>query len=182
MTLPPVTLETDRLILRPFAPSDEAAYRAIRAKPEVVRFLAGGEAAAGQADETAAVIVSWLSDVWAEPPHYGPWAVVEKASGALIGHLGLRYLPDEGGVTELLYMLDNAHWGKGYATEGGRAALQFGFDTLGLDEIAGFVLPENAASIAVLDRLGFTRHAGLTRAFGLDVIKFSLKAGSVSGV
>ena len=95
--------------------------------------------------------------------------------GRLIGHLGLRRLPDPG-ETELLFLIDPDAQGRGYATEGGRAALAYGFDRLALPEIAAFVLPENAASIAVLERLGMRRGAGLVRAFGLEVLGYRLQA------
>ena len=125
-------IETSRLTLRPFALGDIDAYAAIRAKPEVVRFLSGGEAAAAQAHEIADRTVRACLAAWSDGPGYGPWAVVETSSGRLIGHLGLRWLPELGGETELLYLLyllyllDSAAWGRGYATEGALAALDYG--------------------------------------------------------
>ncbi len=168
-------LETDRLLLRPFEEDDGPAYRAIRLKPGVTRFLPSHTEDPAEAARRADATLAAFREAWARDG-YGPWAVVERAPGRLVGHLGLRLLPDSG-ETELLFMIDPEAQGRGYATEGGRAALAWGFDRLALPEIVAFALSENAASIAVLGRLGMTRHAGLVRAFGLEVLKFALPAG-----
>ncbi len=168
-------IETDRLLLRPFEERDRPAYRAIRGKPGVTRFLPSHTEDPAEAVRRADVTLSAFREAWKQDG-YGPWAVVERASGRLAGHLGLRRLPD-GGETELLFLIDPAAQGRGYATEGGRAALAWGFDRLALLEIAAFVLPENAASVAVLERLGMKRGAGPVRAFGLEVLRYEMEAG-----
>ncbi|MEL7466150.1 MAG: GNAT family N-acetyltransferase [Pseudomonadota bacterium] len=162
------TIETDRLILRPFAPSDEATYAAIRSQPETARFLPGGVEGAAKGAETAARLVPYFAALW-DDPGYGPWAVEEQATGRLIGHLGLRLLPEFEGETELLYALDPAAQGRGYAVEGARAALDYGFGTLRLQRIVAFALPENAPSLKVMERVGMTRRAELAEAFGMQV-------------
>lgn len=53
--------------------------------------------------------------------------------------------------------LVSAHWGKGYATEAAAAAIEFGFETVGLNEIVAFTVPVNVRSRRVMDRLGMTR-------------------------
>ncbi len=169
------TIETKRLILRPFAEEDVGAYAAILAKPDVVRHLPGGEARAAQAEEGARVIVPAFAALWMSPPHYGPWAAVEKGTGCLLGHLGLRHLPDLGGETELLYMLDSTAWGAGLATEGARAACDFAFKDLNLPRLIAMVLPANMASIRVLEKIGMIRKPGLVNAFGLQVVRFVLE-------
>jgi RimJ/RimL family protein N-acetyltransferase len=59
---------------------------------------------------------------------------------------------------EVGWRLARAHWGKGYATEAARAALAFGFEQVGLNEIVSFTVPANTRSIAVMERLGMTRN------------------------
>jgi ribosomal-protein-alanine N-acetyltransferase len=71
----------------------------------------------------------------------------------VIGFAGLRPLPDAPDL-ELYYGLDPAHWGRGYATEASRAVLRYGFDVLGLDAIPIRTDGPNAASVAVMERLG----------------------------
>ena len=164
-------IETERLLLRTFRPSDLEAYAAIRAKPEVVRFLPGGAESAARAQEIAARSVALFERLWCEDPGYGPWAAVESATGRLIGHLGLRHLPELGGETEILYLLDSAVWGRGYATEGAAAARDYAFGALDLARLIALALPENAASLRVMEKIGMRREAGLIEAFGLDLVR-----------
>ncbi len=162
-------IETHRLYLRPFEPADIDAYRLIRGKPSVARFLPGGEA--GARDAATKLRRVWGADAWT-PPGFAPWAAIEKASQRLIGHLGLRYLP-EIKETELLYMIDEPWWGMGLATEGGHAAVSFARDQLGLAALVAFAVPENAGSIAVMRKLGF-RYDGQQSIFGLDAVRYVL--------
>ena len=166
------TIVTRHLVLRPFELADIAAYAAIRAKPEVVRYLPGGPDSAATAQADAERLVPAFITAWRDPG-YGPWAVVERASDRLIGHAGLRHLPDLGGDTEILYMLDSACWGHGYATEAARAARDYGFETLGLDRLVALALPDNAGSIRVMQKLGMTAD-GPFEAFGISGVRYVL--------
>ena len=165
-------LATGRLVLRPFALADVDAYAAIRAKPEVVAMLPGDPDAAARADDDAARLVSAWAGI---RPGTAPWAVEERESGRLLGHLGLRPLPELGGETELLYMLDSAVWGRGLATEGGAAALRAAFGALGLRRVIALARPENAASLAVMRKLGMRREAEL-RVFGVRAVRCAAHA------
>lgn len=166
------TITTDNLLLRPFEPGDVDAYAAIRAKPEVVRYLPGGPEGAADARAKAEQLIPAFIAAWRDPG-YGPWAVVERASGRLIGHAGLRLLPELGGETEILYMLDSDCWGRGYATEAAEAACRYGFETLGLDHLIALALPENAGSIRVMQKLGMTAE-GPFEAFGVAGLRYTL--------
>lgn len=168
-------IETARLRLRPFREGDVAAYAAIRAKPEVVRFLPGGAESAARAHEIANRTVTGFAQLWRGDPGYGPWAVTERSSGRLIGHLGLRQLPELAGETEVLYLLDSSAWGRGYATEGAAAARDYGFGALGLARLIALALPDNAASLRVLEKIGMRREPGLITAFGLEVVRCVLE-------
>jgi ribosomal-protein-alanine N-acetyltransferase len=164
-------VETERLDLRPFEAGDVDWYAAIRAKPEVVRFLPGGEPTAARARPIAEATVPHFVGLWREVG-YGPWAVVERESGRPLGHAGVRFLP-ELGETEILYMLDTPAWGRGYATEAARAARDFGFEQLKLQRLIAFAVPENTASIHVLEKLGMTGE-GVFPAFGLEVVRYGV--------
>jgi RimJ/RimL family protein N-acetyltransferase len=84
---------------------------------------------------------------------YGLWAVAERASGDLIGHIG--YLNPEGGHGfELGWALARGAWGKGYAFEGARAAVHHAFTALDQGHIACVIRPENTRSIRLAERLG----------------------------
>ena len=143
------TVETRRLTLRPFVPGDFSAYAVIRAKPEVVRPLHGDPANA-RAD--AERIIAAFMDEW-QKRGYGPWAVIEKATGKLRGHLGLRYM-DVFGETEILYMLYSEIWRQGYASEGAAAARDYAFNVVGLARVMAIALPENVASTGVMEKIG----------------------------
>lgn len=92
-----------------------------------------------------------ITDRW-----WGLWAAELRASGEFIGFIGLQPPPQIpcSPCVEVGWRLARAHWGKGLATEGARAALRFGFERLGLDEIVSFTVPGNRRSRAVMERLG----------------------------
>jgi RimJ/RimL family protein N-acetyltransferase len=164
-------LRTARLLLRPFRAEDLPAYATIRADPETARYLPGGTVTAAEARERAGRIVeSWSAGAWASGG-YAPWAV--EHDGRLIGHLGLRHLP-EIDATELLYLLERPVWGHGFATEGSRAAIGFARDRLGLDYLVALAMPENSASVAVMRRCGFALE-GPIRIFGIDGVRYGLQ-------
>ena len=164
-------VETERLDLRPFAADDVDWYAAIRAKPEVVRHLPGGEPTAARARPIAEATVPHFAALWREVG-YGPWAVIERDSGRPSGHAGVRLL-SELGETEILYMLDTPAWGRGYATEAARAARDFAFEVLRLPRLVAYAAPENAASRHVLEKVGMTLE-GLFPAFGLEVVRYGI--------
>lgn len=163
-------LTTGRLVLRPFTASDVAAYAAIRAKTEVVSMLPVGPAATARAWVDAEhLVLAWAG----ARPGAAPWAVeAREGGGRLLGHLGLRPLPELGGETELLYMLDSAVWGRGLATEGGAAALRAAF---GPRRVIALARPENAASLAVVRKLGMRREAEV-QVFGVRAVRCAAHA------
>ncbi|MDH3668726.1 MAG: GNAT family N-acetyltransferase [Paracoccaceae bacterium] len=174
----PTSLETPRLLLRPFCASDLQAYRAIRAKPGLHTYMPGGEAGAKEADEKARTLVAaWSEAAWRAGNHpYAPWAVIDKATAKLGGHLGLRFV-EEIGETEILYLLDDGFQGKGLATEGGHAALAFARTVVHLKRVVAFALPANARSLCVMERIGMEL-VGPCRVFGLDTLQYRIDLSS----
>jgi len=104
---------------------------------------------------------------------YGRWGCYLKDTGELIGFSGLKHLP-EFDATDLGYRFLPPYWGQGFATESGVASLRYGFDTIGLERIDGFVLPDNAPSIRVLEKLGFRRD-GTVEFDGLVALRFVVR-------
>jgi len=93
---------------------------------------------------------------------FGLWAVEVRASGEMIGFVGLnvpsfdaRFMP----AVEVGWRLCRSVWGHGYATEAARVSLSFGFEQAGLDEIVAMTTTTNSRSAAVMERLGMTREA-----------------------
>jgi ribosomal-protein-alanine N-acetyltransferase len=88
---------------------------------------------------------------------FAPWVIVLRSEARVIGWGGLGADPfAPGWGVEVSYFLDPAHWGRGFATEVVRASLEHGFARLALPAIGAFARPENAASIRVLEKCGFT--------------------------
>jgi len=165
------TVVTVRLTLRAFAPADRPAYAALRADPEVVRYLPGGEALVPFADEIADARITAFRDAWSLG--YGVWAVEETATRAFVGQVGLASMERSTDV-EILYALARRFWGRGYAREAAAAALRFGFETVGLRRIVAYVVPENIASARVLAAIGL-RAVGDTDYNGFKVRSFEIE-------
>ena len=143
-------LVTARLLLRPVTASDHAVLQAHWAAPDVRRFLFDG--AVLSPAEISEAIEDSTRDFAAAG--YGLWLIQDKDQTGLIGTAGLRPLDDVG--LEIFYSLAPASWGKGYATEAARAVVEHALGPLGLPEVLAEVDEGNAASVAVVERLGMT--------------------------
>ena len=147
-------IETERLLLRAWQPSDEAPFAALNADPDVTRYLRG-PMRRDESDE----LLARIRDHW-QQHGFGLYAVEVKESGAFAGFVGLAipsFLPDVLPAVEVGWRLSREHWGHGYATEGARASLRHGFEELELRQIISIIDPRNAASVRVAERLGMTR-------------------------
>lgn len=162
-----VRLETERLILRMFCEDDFEWYAKTCADPEVMRFLGGKPFSRLEAWRHMAFLVGH----W-HLRGYGHWAVEEKAGGALVGRIGLLN-PEGWPGFELGWALAREHWGKGYATEGARRALEYAFTQLGREHVISLIHPENRASIRVAERLG-ERPEGTAEVFGVEVLVYGV--------
>lgn len=146
-------LRTDRLVLRDWRDSDRAPFADLNADPHVTEFL-GRMRDRAASDE---LLVS-IADHWARRG-YGLWAVERIEDGAFLGFTGLSTPTFEATFTpavEVGWRLAHHAWGRGYATEAAEAAVGFGFEALGLDEIVSFTVVLNARSRRVMERLGMT--------------------------
>jgi RimJ/RimL family protein N-acetyltransferase len=145
------TLETERLLLRPFTEADVEPYFALMQDPDVMRFV--GDRRVPKLQETwravAALIGHWVLR------GYGQWAIVERETEQLVGRTGIINPIDWPGP-EVGYLLGKRWWGRGYATEAAQAAMDWGFDAIGFDRLISLIDPANAPSIAVATRLGET--------------------------
>jgi ribosomal-protein-alanine N-acetyltransferase len=146
-------IESARLWLRPFAEDDLDAYTAVL-QSEPVRMSLHLPGTVGRW-EAWSQMAAWLGQ-W-ELRGTGQWALEEKATGAFVGRAGLHHpgREDWPGV-EIGWTLHPDFWGRGYATEAGRRAVEYAFGELDLAEVCSVILPENSRSIAVARRLGFT--------------------------
>jgi RimJ/RimL family protein N-acetyltransferase len=148
------TLYTDRLLMRPFVEDDLPLLTQLHAEESFWWYpLRRGMTVEESESFLARVISGYESE--SEPSQH---AVIELSTGALAGWGGLsvpRFLPQLLPAVEVTWRLGSAFRGRGYATELGAAALQWGFTTLALDEILSIFEPANVASGKVMDHLGF---------------------------
>ncbi|WP_336048284.1 GNAT family N-acetyltransferase [Streptomyces sp. CA2R101] len=145
-------LRTERLLLRAWRPSDLAPWAAMNADPEVRRYFPD-VLTREQSEASAARFQAALDE-----RGWGWWAVEVRATGEFIGFTGLDPVDEDMPFTgvEAGWRLTRSAWGHGYATEAARAALAFGFATLGLPEILAVTTATNLRSQAVMRRLGMT--------------------------
>ncbi len=168
MEMNEVRLETDRLILRWFREDDFDDLYEITSNAEVMRFLGDGQPVTPL--ETWRQMASWMGHWYFRG--YGGWAVEEKATGRVVGRIGFSY-PETWPGFELGWSLARASWGKGYATEGARRALEHAFTDMNRDHVISLIAPENVASIKVAERLGETVE-GETEVMGHHVLIYGI--------
>jgi ribosomal-protein-alanine N-acetyltransferase len=148
-----VRLETERLLFRDHEPEDLEAYCAMESDP-LYR--------APQPVHPRAELERSFRETWLVPKPMALRATVFKPDHRYIGRCGLYPFRSEAGTiidgeAVLAFYLVRAYWGRGLATEAGRAFVSHGFGTLGLRRIHAGMNAGNRASIRVIEKLGFTR-------------------------
>jgi RimJ/RimL family protein N-acetyltransferase len=145
-------INTDRLVLRDWRESDLAPWMAMNADPEVREHLGPPLTA----EQSAASMGSFHDDL--NRNGFGFWAVQVRATGEFIGFTGLDPVDEAMPFTgvEAGWRLARSAWGHGYATEAARAALEYGFVTVGLPEILAITTKTNLRSQAVMRRIGMS--------------------------
>jgi [ribosomal protein S5]-alanine N-acetyltransferase len=150
--IPAVELITSRLHLRPFTAADHDAIHAVYSDPDVMRYV--GHGAHRAMSETVRALRVYADILAAHG--YSFLAVVERESRTVVGDAGLNPLGGRGPDIELGYTVARAAWGRGYATEVGRALIEHAFTVLDAPRVVAQVEPANAASRHVLEKLGMT--------------------------
>jgi RimJ/RimL family protein N-acetyltransferase len=146
-------IDTERLVLRRLREDDLDDFADIFAKDPVMRY---SNYQRGLTRAESAELLERLMSHWDEHG-FGHWGVAQKSDEILLGYEGLAipfFLPEVLPAVEIGYRLDPSAWGKGYATEAGRAALSYGFETLDLKRIIAIYDVENVRSGRVMERLG----------------------------
>ena len=149
-------IRTARLELRQWKESDLAAFAAMNADPVVMEHFPGA-LSRSESDALAERIREHLDD-----HGFGLWAVELREEKTFAGFVGLAHTRFSAHFTpciDLGWRLAREHWGKGYAREAARAAVQIGFERLGLKEIIAFTVPDNRRSRRVMETLGMRHDA-----------------------
>jgi RimJ/RimL family protein N-acetyltransferase len=165
--------ETERLVLRRWRAGDLDPYAAICADPVVMRYVGGGEA---RTREEAAAELAHIDAHW-ERHGWGLWAAELRETTELIGFIGLAeptFIPELIGSVEVGWRLGRAHWNRGLATEGARAALDAAFGELELEQVVSLIHPENVASVRVAEKLGMRDDGRANHPRGLEVRVYRL--------
>jgi RimJ/RimL family protein N-acetyltransferase len=165
-------LETDRLFLREYVEEDAEAFFKLNSDPEVLRFVPDKRLV--DVEQARRILVDHpIADY--RKYGFGRGVCILKSTGEQIGFAGLKYL-DELGEVDVAYRLMPTHWGQGLATEAGLASVRYGFADLGLKQIIGLVMPENLASVRVLEKAGL-RLSGTVRYRAIEFAKYVITQG-----
>ena len=162
-----VILETERLLLREYVEEDAEAFFKVNSDPEVLRFVPDKRLL--NVEQARQILVDHpIADY--RKYGFGRGTCILKSTGEQIGFAGLKYLEELGEVDVAFRLMPN-HWGQGLATEAALASVRFGFADLGLKRIIGLVMPENIASVRVLEKTGL-RYAETVTFWGHQFSKY----------
>jgi RimJ/RimL family protein N-acetyltransferase len=156
---PAYPVQTDRLLLRPYAATDFDALLAIQSRADVARFLYGDPRTAAEVRETLDTKVR-ATAIIAEGDNLSLAAVL-RDSDELIGDCTLLWASAEHRQAEIGFAFHPDHHGHGYATEAAAALLALAFDWLRAHRVFGRLEARNTASARVLERLGMRKEAHL---------------------
>lgn len=170
MTIP--IIKTSRLILRAFTAKDVGPMYRILSEKGVLRYFPTTDP---PPQDRVQKMVSGLLQHW-EKHGYGLWAIEAQSNGELMGRCGLQCLPETEEV-EIDFILGKTFWGQGFATEAGRASLQYGFEELDLESVVGIVHLENKASQRVLEKLGMEL-VEQRQYFGMECYRYVVERSS----
>jgi RimJ/RimL family protein N-acetyltransferase len=163
------TPSSARLRYRMLEESDLDEYAEMCADEDVMRYLGDG-LPMRRADawrNMALVLGHW------QLRGFGPWAVIEGASGRLVGRVGC-WQPESWPGLEIGWTLRRDFWGKGYATEAGLVALNHAFFQLKQTRVISLIHRQNERSIGVALRLGLRRE-GVTELLGHPVDVYGIR-------
>jgi len=157
--VPQVSVQTERLVLRPFAAGDGPTFHEYMSDSEVARYTSLLPISLEQAQEMVENIAG--AQVASDAPPLA-FVITLRGDGLLIGNCRLKRDRDDPSEADIAYFLNRRYWGRGYATETVRALIDYGFGTLGLRRTFGLCVPENVASRRVMEKAGMKAEESLT--------------------
>lgn len=144
------TLETDRLLLRPFQLADAPVLHELLSDSAVLGTLMDVDSPL-TLDEAASMIASWEAAVARGEALV--FAVVRRASETLVGYIDIELQPDHR-RGEIAFWIGHSYWWQGYASEAARRLVRYAFEHLELNRVYAYCLARNHASVRVLEKAG----------------------------
>lgn len=158
-----VILNTDRLLLRHFEPEDLEPLYALYRDPEIRRYYPEGTRTLQETKEE----LEWFIRGHPRYPELGLWATVERSTGEFLGRCGLLPWHIQGkDEVELAYMIKKSRWRQGLATEAAQGIIAHAHRHLGLQRLICLVVPGNAASAGVAEKVGMSVEGEFTDEYG----------------
>ena len=142
-------------------------------EPEAMRYV-GADGSTRTLEQTVAGVGRLIDHQQAHG--FSLWAVADRDGGGVIGVAGLVLVELVGPEVEVVYELERDAWGRGIATEVGRACLDVAFGPLGLERVVALSYPENAASVRVAQKIGM-RDDGEFEAYGHRMLRYVAEPG-----
>ena len=164
-----ITLQTERLILRPPDGGDAEVLAVMHQEPEALKYVLGGVPPGGGV-EMAWRNIAMLIGHW-HLRGFGPWIVVEKSSGEVVGRVGL-WQPAGWPGCELNWLVRSAWGNRGLGTEAASEALRWAFQQPQIDRVISLIQPDNVKSIRIAEKIGET-HTGEHRIAGTVLHEYS---------
>jgi RimJ/RimL family protein N-acetyltransferase len=155
-----IFVETERLILREILLTDIEGMFELDADPEVHQYL-GNHPVPNK--EKMKEVILFVQQQYKDNG-IGRWAVIEKAANKFLGWSGFKLVKEmtnsQINYYDLGYRLIRSSWGKGYATESAKAAMDYGFEYLQFNELFAMAHINNTASNKILQKLGLQHQNG----------------------
>jgi RimJ/RimL family protein N-acetyltransferase len=146
-----LVLESERLMLRHFEPEDLDPLAALYGDPEIRRYYPDGVRTLEETREE----IEWFRNGHPDRPELGLWATIHKPTARLVGRCGLLpWTLDGKDEVEVAYLIDKKLWGQGLATEAAATIARHAHERLGLSRLVCLILPGNAPSRRVAEKIG----------------------------
>ncbi|SES06083.1 GNAT family N-acetyltransferase [Salipaludibacillus aurantiacus] len=171
-------IHTERLILREVTLDDTSALCSIWSDPEVTKYMN----ITPFSDKSQAEEMISLFNSLSEKKEAVRFAIIEKASGGLLGSCGYNLIDKVNAKTEIGYELSSRHWGKGYGSETVSGLVRYAFESMNMNRIEARVEAENHNSVKMLEKLSFQyegtlREAELSKGRYVDLKMYSKLKG-----
>ena len=159
-----VVLNTTRLLLRHLEPDDLDPLYALYRDPDIRKYYPDGTRTYEETKEE----LEWFLHGHPRRPELGLWATVERKTGELLGRCGLLPWHIQGAdEVELAFMIKKERWREGFATEAAHGIIKHAHEVLGLRRLVCLVMPGNAASTGVAEKVGMAFEREFTDELGL---------------